>query len=40
MERAMGIEPTRTAPHSWKDFFIHIAAIACGLLLALALDCQ
>src|ERR1035441_8852494 len=22
--------------HTWKGFFIHIAAIACGLLLALA----
>jgi len=26
------------AVHSWKDFFIHIAAIACGLVLALALE--
>jgi hypothetical protein len=24
--------------HTWKDFFIHIATIACGLLLALALE--
>lgn len=24
--------------HTWKNFFIHIAAIACGLLLALALE--
>jgi hypothetical protein len=24
--------------HTWKGFFIHIAAIACGLLLALALE--
>src|ERR1051325_1783878 len=25
-------------PHRWKDFFIQIAAIAIGLLLALGLD--
>jgi hypothetical protein len=24
--------------HTWKGFFVHIAAIACGLLLALALE--
>jgi hypothetical protein len=24
--------------HNWKGFFIHIAAIVCGLLLALALE--
>jgi pilus assembly protein TadC len=24
--------------HSWRDFLIHIAAIAIGLLLALALE--
>src|SRR4051794_21875002 len=28
----------RRIPHRWKDFFVQIAAIAIGLLLALGLD--
>lgn len=32
------IRPVRHVPHHWKDFFVQVAAIATGLLLALALD--
>lgn len=32
------VHPAPHAAHSWRDFFIHIATIAIGLLLALALE--
>jgi hypothetical protein len=32
------VHPAPHAAHSWREFFIHIATIAIGLLLALALE--
>ena len=32
------VHPAPHAAHSWRDFFIHIATIAIGLLLALGLE--
>src|SRR5205807_3690298 len=32
------IRPVHHVAHHWRDFFVQIAAIAIGLLLALALD--
>ena len=32
------IHPARHAAHTWKDFFIHIATIVLGLLIALSLE--
>ncbi len=32
------VHPPHTAAHSWKDFFIHIATITIGLLIAVALE--
>jgi hypothetical protein len=32
------VHPPHQSVHTWKDFFIHIGAIAIGLLLALALE--
>ena len=32
------VHPAPHAAHSWHDFFIHIATIAIGLLLALGLE--
>lgn len=34
----LDVHPAPHAAHSWRDFFIHIATIAIGLLLALALE--
>lgn len=32
------VHPPHQAVHSWKDFFIHIATIVIGLLIAIALE--
>jgi hypothetical protein len=32
------MHPPREAAHTWKDFFIHIATICVGLLIAIALE--
>lgn len=34
----LDIHPPHTAAHSWRDFFIHIATIVVGLLIAVALE--
>jgi len=34
----LDIHPPREAAHTWKDFFIHIATICVGLLIAIALE--
>jgi hypothetical protein len=34
----LDVHAPHTAPHSWRDFFIHIATIAVGLLIALGLE--
>jgi hypothetical protein len=34
----LDVHASHESIHTWKGFFIHIAAIACGLLLALALE--
>jgi hypothetical protein len=30
--------PARTHPHTWRDFFIHIATIVIGLIIAVSLE--
>lgn len=32
------VHPPHTATHTWKDFFIHMAAICLGLLIAIGLE--
>jgi hypothetical protein len=32
------VHPPHTTPHTWRDFFIHIATITVGLLIALSLE--
>lgn len=32
------VHPPHTAAHTWKDFFIHMAAICLGLLIAIGLE--
>ena len=34
----LDIHPPHEAAHTWKDFFIHIATICVGLLIAIALE--
>ena len=34
----LDVHPPHTTPHSWRDFFIHIATITVGLLIALSLE--
>ena len=34
----LDVHPPHEAAHSWKDFFIHIATIVVGLLIAVALE--
>lgn len=34
----LDVHPPHSATHTWRDFFIHIATIAVGLLIALALE--
>ncbi|MGA7157409.1 MAG: hypothetical protein WBY53_11200 [Acidobacteriaceae bacterium] len=34
----LDVHPSHEAAHSWKDFFIHIATICIGLLIAIALE--
>jgi hypothetical protein len=39
MEPAMlDVHPPHQAIHGWRDFFIHIATIVVGLLIAVALE--
>jgi hypothetical protein len=32
------VHPPQQTPHSWRDFFIHIATIVLGLLIAIGLE--
>ncbi len=34
----LDVHPTHSTTHTWRDFFIHIATIAVGLLIALCLE--
>jgi hypothetical protein len=34
----LDVHPPHEAVHTWKDFFIHIATIVCGLLIAVGLE--
>ena len=34
----LDVHPPHEAAHSWKDFFIHIATIVIGLLIAIGLE--
>jgi hypothetical protein len=34
----LGVHPPHAAAHSWKDFFVHIATISVGLLIAIGLE--
>jgi hypothetical protein len=34
----LDVHPPHEAAHTWKDFFIHIATIVCGLLIAVGLE--
>jgi hypothetical protein len=34
----LDVHPPEHTPHSWRDFFIHIATIVIGLLIAIALE--
>jgi hypothetical protein len=34
----LDVHPPHAATHTWKDFFIHIATICVGLLIAIALE--
>ena len=34
----LDVNPPRTTTHTWKDFFIHIATICVGLLIAVGLE--
>jgi len=34
----LDVHPPHTSAHSWKDFFIHIATIVVGLLIAVGLE--
>jgi hypothetical protein len=34
----LDVHPPHAAAHTWKDFFIHIATIVCGLLIAVGLE--
>jgi hypothetical protein len=37
-ERMLNVHASRESIHTWKDFFIHIATICVGLLIALGLE--
>ena len=34
----LDVHPPHSATHTWKDFFIHIATIVIGLLIAVGLE--
>ena len=34
----LDVHPPHNTPHTWRDFFIHIATIAVGLLIAVGLE--
>jgi hypothetical protein len=34
----LDVHPPHEAAHTWRDFFIHIATIVCGLLIAIGLE--
>lgn len=34
----LDVHPPHTPTHTWRDFFIHIATIVCGLLIAIGLE--
>ena len=34
----LDVHPPQSATHTWKDFFIHIATICIGLLIAVGLE--
>ena len=34
----LDVHPPHAPPHTWKDFFIHIATICVGLLIAVGLE--
>ena len=34
----LDVHPPHEAAHTWKDFFIHIATICVGLLIAVSLE--
>jgi hypothetical protein len=34
----LDVHPPQTATHTWRDFFLHIATIVCGLLIAIGLE--
>ena len=34
----LDVHPPHEATHTWKDFFIHIATIVIGLMIAIALE--
>jgi hypothetical protein len=34
----LDVHPPHAAAHSWKDFFVHIATISVGLLIAIGLE--
>jgi hypothetical protein len=34
----LDVHPPHNPTHTWKDFFIHIATIVCGLLIAVGLE--
>jgi hypothetical protein len=34
----LDVHPPHTATHTWRDFFVHIATIVCGLIIAIGLE--
>jgi len=34
----LDVHPPHTSTHTWRDFFIHIATICIGLLIAVDLE--
>jgi hypothetical protein len=34
----LDVRPTRHPTHGWRDFFVHIATIVVGLLIAIGLE--
>jgi hypothetical protein len=34
----LDVHPPHMAPHTWRDFFVHIATIVIGLLIAIGLE--
>ncbi len=34
----LDVHPPEHTPHTWRDFFLHIATIVIGLLIAIGLE--